>query len=234
MFCQKCKNSGYITVVDKTTSEEIAKLCDCRKEEILRKSWERELKKSGIPALYHFLRLDDYKKSNVYALNAATVGKIEKYFEDPENFNFGMYLISQDKNCGKTTLLCYIGKRFLLEGKQVFYITLEQLYDLYLEVIMREKVKSEKWEKINDSQVILIDDAFDDDRFNIDDKDDRSNKIYNCFSRLLQEDKHLFLAGKLDIKKIKNPALQSLIERYFYPLILKGEIKFDLSKKLRL
>lgn len=231
-MCPKCKDTGYITILQ--DGEEIAKLCDCRKEEVLRKSWERELKKSGIPALYHFLRLDDYKKSNVYPVNAETVAKIEKYFEGIKNSEFGIYLISPDKNCGKTTLLCYIGKRYLLEGKQVFYITLEQLYDLYLEVIMREKVKSEKWEKINDSQIILIDDVFDNDRFNIDDKDDRSNKIYNCFSRLLQEGKHLFLAGKTEIKKIKNPALQSLIERYFYPLILRGEIQFDLSKKLRL
>lgn len=227
MSCDKCNGRGHYTEINKN-GEEIFVYCQCKDQDRKLKEYKRRLKESNIPSMYHLLRLSDYQKTNVYILNEPIVDKINKYCEKIDEMvsnGIGFYIFSQVHSSGKTTLLTYVGKRFLAKHYEIYYITLSDLYNELVKSLTVDKMFVN--ESIEKCKVLLIDDF---DKFN--GNYEKWLRIYQLLNKFFNDGKIIGITNNSDIEDIEDENITSLFKKHLIEFQIFGTIEFDLYKKL--
>lgn len=226
MTCKKCNDKGFY--IETKEGEEYYTYCDCKKTERKIKEWEKMMKRSNIPIMYHFLRLSDYQNSNVYYMNEPIVCRLNIYCQKIEQMikdGIGFYIFSQDKSSGKSTLLTYVGKRFMAKKYNIYYITLSDLYNDLVKSLTNEKEYVNEY--VEECKVLLIDDF---DKFN--GNDDKWLRVYQLLNRFFNQGKIIGITNNISIEDIDDSNIVSLLKKHLIEFQIFGTIEFDLNKKL--
>lgn len=198
--CKKC--NGTCTVKKHNDFYD----CDCLKRFI----WVKELVFSNIPKKYWNLELEKLNIDNKH------IGFISNYISKLENaIEYGLSIFFHGTNgTGKTSLMCELGKLFIINQLSTFYITVDQFINMSFLDDSETKILNER---ILNSDTLIIDEF--EKAYKKNGNTYLDNKLEKLIRHFNHENRILIIGSNIDKDEIKKQYNESIIS-------LLQEIKF--------
>jgi DNA replication protein DnaC len=158
-MCSKSGNPGLIKDKHNNVRE-----CGCLKAYNKYVSLMKYLISVNVPVKYIHYSIDEYigkdKNGNLVKIKAI-IDKLQEFVKE----GLQLYLTGVSKS-QKTSIACYILKKAAMTGNQCFYITMPHLINLLKDINFNPKIRDDhpeydKYNQILQSDLLIIDDAFD-------------------------------------------------------------------------
>ena len=151
--CEKCHDSGWLTVVKE--GHEYARRCDCFK----RRRAEKALQESGISEAFRNKTLENYVPKSEKQREA--LDKARKYVEIFGQYSMHMNFILLGQNgAGKTHLAVAMGNALIEKNVLVRFVTFQDLLDQLSKSRNQKKETYSVIDKYRDAELLIIDDIF--------------------------------------------------------------------------
>ena len=237
MYCEKCKNTTFIS--EEKDGETIAVPCECRKEKEEKINLDTKLIGARIPRIFWGYTLEEYITMSkeflpldVQSYNSSSLVALKRYIDRPELIiEKGIQSIwiwgLEDNSC-HTTLAIILGTAFIKAGASVRFITMQDLLNAFTDF----GEKNLFFQEFDNHKVYIIDDAFDVTRC-IARGDYTKINIYNWLSNAVNNGKIFICTSNVSLENVHKDYLQSkiILSRNAHLLEIKGNFSTPLTRR---
>lgn len=169
--CDKCKGKNYDANGNKVAPEgfiwdtetvpyiPILKVCDCKRKYDEENRIEKEYILSGFDQRYFNYNPRTYVGKKSFDNFKRLLNYADKFAENPKIRSLLLYVYGPN-GTQKTTVLSFVGKKIISKGFKVKFITMNKLLDCLQEAKWSPE-KEFKVQKLDDSDLLIIDESFD-------------------------------------------------------------------------
>ena len=151
--CEKCHDSGWLTIVK--DGHEYARKCDC----INRRKAEKALQESGISEAFRIKTLDNFTPKNQVQREA--LAKAKRYVEIFGEYSMHMnFMLLGQNGSGKTHLAVAIANALIDKNYLVRFVTFHDLLDQLSKSRTQKKETYSVIDKYREADLLVIDDIF--------------------------------------------------------------------------
>lgn len=149
--CLKCKNKGYIAVLD-TDGDMAVRECDCMRVRRLFGNLEH----SGLQGAYEKYKLDTFKADKEWQEDMLT--KAQSYVQDVVSGKKLWLYVGGQRGAGKSHICCAVSGKLIAHGKVALYKMWRDVVSEYRSKLYREDERTEMMYKLIGCDLLYIDD----------------------------------------------------------------------------